>query len=68
MVEKHLLEMKAFTEKTTIEQTQLVKVTAGESSKQSVSCEEILVKDHINTVLIPPGSIRFPDSMIDVHI
>ena len=43
-------------------------MTTGEISKQSISHEEVLVKDRINTVLIPLGSIRFPDSMIDVQI
>ena len=52
-----LLEMKEVTKNISIMQTQPVKATAGESSKQLVSCEEILVKDRINTVLIPPRSI-----------
>ena len=60
--------MKAVTENIAIMQTQPVKETAGESSKQSISHEEILVKDRINTVLILPGSIRLPASMIDVQI
>ena len=45
-----------------------VKATAGESSTQSISREEIFATDRINTVLIPPGSIRFPASMKDVPI
>ena len=37
--------------------------TGNESTKK-----KILVTDRINTVLISPGSIRFPDLMIDVQI
>ena len=53
------------TEKTAIIHTQLSKAPVGESSKQSISREEILAKGRLNTVLIPPGSIRFPASMTD---
>ena len=54
------------TEKTTMMQTQSVKVTAGESSQPSISHEEVFAKDHTNTVLILPGSIHYLASMIDV--
>ena len=57
VVEKHLLELKAITEKTTRIQVQPEKVTAAGSSTQTISHEEILAKDRLNTVLIPPGSI-----------
>ena len=56
-VEKQLLDLKAIIEKTTMTQVPPVKATAGESSTQLISREEIFTTDHINTVLIPPGSI-----------
>ena len=65
-IDQQLAELKTLTEKTTTIHTQLIKTAAGESSTQSISCEEILIADRINTVLIPPGSIRFPASMKDV--
>ena len=65
-VEKLLLDLKSITKKTTMIQVPPVKVTAGESSTQSISREETFATDHINTVLIPPGSIRFPATMKDV--
>ena len=67
-IDKQLLELKALTEKTTTMQILPVKATAGESSQPSISYEEFFAKDHTNTVLIPPGSIWFPTSMIDVQI
>ena len=57
VIDKQLLELKAITEKTAMIQVSPIKVTAGESSTQSISHKEILAKDHINIVLIPPGSI-----------
>ena len=39
-----------------------------EISTPSTSREEVFAKDRTNIVLIPPGSIRFPASMIDVQI
>ena len=68
MVGKQIMDLKSITKKTTMIQVPPVKATAGESSTQSISHEEILATDHINTVLIPPGSIRFPASMRDVSI
>ena len=68
VIDKQLLELKAITEKTAMIQIPPVKVTAGESSTQSISHEEIFPADRLNTVLIPPGSIRFPASMKDVPI
>jgi len=67
-VEKQLLDLKAITEKTAMIQVPPVKATVGESSTQSISREEIFATDRINTVLIPPGSIRFPASMMDVPV
>ena len=67
-VEKQLLDLKAIIEKTSMTQVSPVKATAGESSTQSISREEILATDRINTVLIPLGSIRFPASVMDVLI
>ena len=67
-IEKQLLELKEITEKTAMIQVPPVKATVRESSTQSISPEEILAKDHSNTVLIPPGSNRFPASMMDVQI
>ena len=64
-IDQQLGELKTLTEKTTIIHTQLSKAPAGESSKESISREEILVKGCLNTVLIPPGSIIFPVSMTD---
>ena len=64
-IDQQLGELKTLTEKTTIIHTQLSKVPAGESLKQSISRDEILAKGRLNTVLIPPGSIRFPASMTD---
>ena len=68
VLDKQFLELKAITEKTSMIQVPLVKATVRQSSTQSISRKEILAKYRINTVLIPPGSIRFPDSMIDVQI
>ena len=67
-VEKQLLDLKAITEKNAMIQVPPVKATAGKCSTQSISREEILATDRINIVLIPPGSIRFPASMMDVPI
>ena len=67
-IDQQLGELKTLTEKTAIIHTQLIKTPAGEISTQSISHEEILAKDRINTVFIPPGSIRFPASMMDVQI
>ena len=67
-VEKQLLDLKAIIEKTSMIQIPPIKATAGESSTQSISREEMLATDRIHTVLIPPGSIRFPTSMMDVPI
>ena len=67
-IDKQLLELKALTEKNSMMKAQPVKVIAGERSTPSISCEEFIAKDQTNTVLIPPGSIRFPASMIDVQI
>ena len=66
MIDKQLLELKALTKKTAMMQTQLVKAIVGEISTPLISHEEVFAKDHTNTVLIPPGSIRLPASMIDV--
>ena len=68
MIDKQLLELKALTEKTTMMQTHPVKATVGESSTPSTSHKDVVAKDRTNTVLIPPGSIQFPASMIDVQI
>ena len=57
MVEKQLLELKAITEKTTRIQVPPKMATAVGNSTQTISHEEILAKDHINTFLIPPRSI-----------
>ena len=57
VIDQQLVESKTLTEKNAMIHTQLIKTPAGESSTQSISCEEILEKDRINTVLIPPGSI-----------
>ena len=62
-IEQQLGELKTITEKTAIIHTQLSKRPTAESSSQAISHEEILAKGHLNTVLIPPGSIRFPASM-----
>ena len=67
-INQQLGELKTLTKKTAIIHTQLIKTPIGEISTQSISREEILAKDHINTVLIPPGSIRFPASMMDIQI
>ena len=64
-VEKQLLELKIITKKTTMMHIPPVKATAGETSTPSTSREESLEKDRLNTVLIPPGSIRFPATMKD---
>ena len=56
-IDQQLVELKTLTKKTTTIHTQLIKNPAGESSTQSISLEEILAKDRINTVLIPLGSI-----------
>ena len=56
-IEKQLLELKAIAEKTARIQVPLEKATTARSSTQTISREEILAKDRINTVLIPPGSI-----------
>ena len=64
-VEKQLLDLKTFTEKTAMLHTPSVKATVGETSTQSVSREESLATDRLNTVLIPPRSIRFPATMKD---
>ena len=66
MIDKQLLELKALTEKTAMMQIPPFKATTREISTPSTSREEVFAKDHINTVLIPPGSIRFLASMIDV--
>ena len=65
-IDKQLLELKALMEKTATMQIPPVKEKAGESSQPSISREKVLAKDRTNTVLIPPGSIRFLASMIDV--
>ena len=67
-IDKHLLELKAITEKIAMIQIPPVKVTTGESSAPSTSREEFVAKARINTMLIPRGSIRFPDLMMDVQI
>ena len=45
--------------------TPSIKATVGETSTQSLSREESLATDRLNTVLIPPGSIWFPATMKD---
>ena len=45
-----------------------VKATATETSTPSMSHEESLATDCLNTVLILPGSIRFPVTMKDPPI
>ena len=62
-VEKQLLDLKTFTENTAMLCTPSVNV--GETSTQSLSREESLAMDRLNTVLISPGSIRFPATMKD---
>ena len=42
-----------------------VKATTGETSTPQMFRQESLAKDCLNTVLIPPGSIRFPATMKD---
>ena len=56
-VEKQLLDLKLITEKTARIQVPPKKATAAGSSTQTICREELLSKDRINTVLIPPGSI-----------
>ena len=65
IVEKHLLDLKTFTEKTAMLYTPSVKATVGETLTQSLSRKESLATDRLNTVLIPLGSIRFPATMKD---
>ena len=68
MVENQLLDLKAISEKTSMTHVPPVRATAAESSTQSISREEILATDCINTVLIPPGGIQFPASMMDAPL
>ena len=67
-IDQQLAELKTLTETTATIHTQLIKTPAGEISTQSIFREEILATDRINTVLIPPGSIRFLALMMDVPI
>ena len=67
-IDQQLGELKTIIENTTIIHTQLIKTPTGESLTQPIYHEEILAKDRINTVLIPPRSIRFPASMMDIPI
>ena len=67
-VEKQLLDLKTITEKTTMMHIPSVKATTAETSTPSMSREESLATDHLNIVLIPPGSIRFPGKMKDPPI
>ena len=68
-INKQLMKLKAITKKTTMMKIHPVKATGGESSSvPSISYKEIILKDHTNTVMIPPGSIRFPVSMLDVQV
>ena len=52
-VEKQLLDLKIIIENTSMRYIPPVKETAGEPSTSSMSREEILEKDRLNTVLIP---------------
>ena len=68
-IDKQLLELKELTEKTAMVQIQPVKATIVESLQgPPTSREEVFAKDCTNTVLIPPGIMRFPVSMLDVQI
>ena len=66
-IDKKLSELKALTEKTATMQLQPARAV-GEASAygSSTSREEALPKGRTNTVRIPPGSIKFPVSMLSV--
>ena len=65
VVEKQLLDLKLITEKTAKMHIPPEKATVEETSTSSMYRQESLAKDHLNTVLIPPGSIQFPATMKD---
>ena len=67
-VEKKLLDFKLITENTALIHIPPVKASVGESSTQPISREETLTTDRINTIMIPPRSIRFPASATDAPI
>ena len=64
-VEKQQQDLKVITEKTSAVHIPSPKATAKEAATSSISREEGLAKDRLNTVLIPPGSIRLPAMMKD---
>ena len=59
------MDIRTITEKAATIHTPPVKVPTGETSASTVPREESLAKDHLNIVLIPPGSIRLSATTTD---
>ena len=64
-VEKQQQDLKALQEKTAAVRIPPANATARDASTSSIAREDGLGKERLNTVLIPPGSIRFPVTMKD---
>jgi hypothetical protein len=64
--ERQLAELKAITEKTATMQLQPATAVRG-GSAQGPSREEVLAKGRTNIVHIPPGSIKFPVSLVGMQ-